>query len=575
MSDLQQFIYSLEVGSIRAWMSRAAVMVSLLLLAGFYMITQFNGLAEPAAFEQAQIAREIGRGHGFSTQLLRPVVLKKLREHMDKPEQMDVARVPDTLNAPLYPTLLAAALKVTGTTYQIPVDEIKNHPVYPAERVIVFVNFLLILAASIFFYLWMLRAFDNRVALLASALFILTDALWSAGISGVASPLAIFLFCVLGFFLNEALLADDAEQNGLALVHLALAAAAIGLAALTRYSYFFLVVPFALVAFFVFNRRIPALAIAIGVPLLMLAPWLARNFQVTGNIFGHSWMYWFAENGRLPGEAFWRSYGPESAAAIGVRPLLRVLIGGSIMQLQQLPSLLGGLTATVFFLVCIFHSFRRPHVQNGRWFWIGAFFAILAAAAPAVRDPASSPDENALLPLLPVFAGFGSAFFFILLERLSLPSRILQYPLIFAVAFVQFLPLGLRLVQHRATPFAYPPYFPPIFFYTQPWLQKDDFIASDIPWATAWYYDFPTLWLPYTLNDYYEIDSHVHSISVMLLTPYSTNRHFYGDMQNGEYKDWAGIITRTDFQKTPLPIFQPLPPNKPGDYLYLTNKRRW
>lgn len=70
-----------------------------------YAAMQFNGLQHVEAMDQAQVARNLARGEGFTTQFIRPLSLWRLAERTPaRDTRMD--RHPDLQNPPAYPALL-------------------------------------------------------------------------------------------------------------------------------------------------------------------------------------------------------------------------------------------------------------------------------------------------------------------------------------------------------------------------------------------------------------------------------------------------------------------------------------
>ena len=72
-----------------------------------YAAAQFNGLRHPEAMDQAQVARNLARGDGFTTRFIRPLSLWRLAERSAARDAM-LDRHPDLLNPPAYPALLGA-----------------------------------------------------------------------------------------------------------------------------------------------------------------------------------------------------------------------------------------------------------------------------------------------------------------------------------------------------------------------------------------------------------------------------------------------------------------------------------
>ena len=71
-TKVQAFVHALEeggwVGKIRFALLAAAVAA----VYSLFIFANFRGLSHPKAMDQAQIAREIARGNGFSTKFIRP-----------------------------------------------------------------------------------------------------------------------------------------------------------------------------------------------------------------------------------------------------------------------------------------------------------------------------------------------------------------------------------------------------------------------------------------------------------------------------------------------------------------------
>jgi hypothetical protein len=317
-------------------------------------------------------------------------------------------------------------------------------------------------------------------------------------------------------------------------------------------------------------------AIGLLVPLLILLPWCIRNFTLTGYPFGFSWMEVFVDNGTLPGNGLWRMFSEDPDRAFGLRPLLRAEALGLSNIMVNFSSFFGGIMLPALFFGGTFHVFKRRHCQWSRWFWFSGLVGLIFFNAMLIKlRPAETyPHLNLLVALLPVLAGFGTAFLLVLINRMTLSSAILAVPIFVVVCAVQAGPLGVRLFQRPSSAFAYPPYFPPIFILTASWLDKEEIQTSDVPWAGAWYGSRTTVWLPMKRADFFELNDFTVKISSMLLTPYCAQGRMYEDINHGEYQDWAPLIRRADIRDLPLPQVTVLPPNK-DDYLYFSDRVRW
>jgi len=576
MPGIQDFIYALEVGNLRRWVLRVAVVVLLFGLAIFYMVRQFNGLSEPMAMDQAQIARQIAQGKGFTTQFLRPLVLKEVKEKANLTQPSDKLSQPDMVNAPLYPYLLAGMFKATFTEFNVPIQELRGFTIYAPERIIILTNILCFILAVLVFYIWMVRAFDDRVAITASILLSTSDLVWNLTISGLSTPLLILLVCIAGFCINEALMADDDESWNAATIWWTVGVFAVGLMALTKYALVFMIPPLVALGYLAFMRRGLMTTIAVLLPLLMLAPWVIRNLSLTDHPFGFAWVEIFVDNGTMPGESIWRVFGDEPSRAYGLKALLRATILGVSNQATNFTSFFGGVIIPALFIGGLVHVFRRSHCQNARWFWLGAFGLVFIANAALVklRPVEELAHLNLLVIFLPVLTGFGVAFLFVLINRLQLSTQFMSIPILVVVCALQLVPLGVRFLQREAPPFAYPPYFPPVFILVGSWLDETEIQAMDVPWAGAWYSNRTTIWMPLKRADFFALNDFTVKISAMLLTPYSANRMLYSEINKGEFKDWAALIRRSDFRELPLPQVTVLPPNK-DDFMYFSDRVRW
>ena len=77
--------------------------------------------------------------------------------------------------------------------------------------------------------------------------------------------------------------------------------------------------------------------------------------------------------------------------------------------------------------------------------------------------------------------------------------------------------------------------------------KPSEIVASDMPWAMAWYADRKSLWLPLNRKDFYEYHDHESlgaPIVGLYLTPVTRDTNFLSDIVFGEYRDWANIILR-------------------------------
>jgi hypothetical protein len=136
----------------------------------------------------------------------------------------------------------------------------------------------------------------------------------------------------------------------------------------------------------------------------------------------------------------------------------------------------------------------------------------------------------------------------------------------------------------RTYPSAYPPYLPPLIQRFATWMQPQEMVMSDMPWAVAWYGQRQSVWT--TLNvqdkrrrdDFYAINDYLKPVHGLYLTQLSLDGRFFSDMKNGQ--DWVwGRFAMDSLLRTNVPTDFPLQYGR-GDYLmyghlFLTDGPRW
>src|SRR4051812_42793319 len=108
-SNIQSVIHKLEEGGWARWVRMAALFSVVIYVSYAWLFNEngFKGLSHQHSIEQAEIAREIARGHGFATQVYRPAEMSLYEQYkggIPKP------RMPDTYHAPLWSAVLAPFL---------------------------------------------------------------------------------------------------------------------------------------------------------------------------------------------------------------------------------------------------------------------------------------------------------------------------------------------------------------------------------------------------------------------------------------------------------------------------------
>ena len=168
----------------------------------------FRGLSSPQAMEQAQIARQIARGEGFTTKMIRPLAYYEA-EKANQGGAVPFTGFKDTYHAPLNPLILGAVLKLVGGDKPDAWPMAKDELVFPLDRVIALVSTLFFLMSIGVSYLLVGRIFDPKIAGVTAVLMMLCDLFWNFSQSGLPQMLLLLLFSCGLYFTYRAVEAQD------------------------------------------------------------------------------------------------------------------------------------------------------------------------------------------------------------------------------------------------------------------------------------------------------------------------------------------------------------------------------
>lgn len=537
MDLLQNLIHKLEVGGGMRYLRLGALLLVIFIAALLFDAGAAKNMTTQEGMDAAQVARNLAQGKGFTTFFIRPFSLSLVRQHNQEkhglPElgqKFDDARLngnhPDLANPPLYPLVLAGLMKVAHFRY--PMDT--AHPFwsipkariseeggrqfwrYQPDFVITLFNQGLFLAVVVLVFFIARRLFDARTAWLAAGLIYGTELFWRFTMSGLSTMLALLVFTGLIWclVLLEEELREPKAGRGRLFVLAAVTGVVVGLCALTRYSLGWLILPvLAFLLIFSGRQRLVLAAIAFVAFAVVLVPWVARNFEVSGTPFGTAG-YAFAQGpGAFPEHQLERSLDPD-LSSIGFTALRqKFMLNLRPLVLSDLPRL-GGNWLVAFFFVGLLVTFANPAARRLRHFLLmclGVFVFVQVLGRTQLSE--DSPDvnsENLMVFLAPLVVVYGASLFYLLLDQLEFRMRELRYVVIGLFCAVICLPLLLTLVPAassillhfevpRGEPLAYPPYYPPAIQSAVDWSKPDELTMSDMPWAVAWYGQSQCVWL--------------------------------------------------------------------------------
>ena len=567
-TNLQAFLHSFEQGRPAAWVRRIIVVALVALLAVMWFAFKFNGFSVPEAMDQAQIGRQLASGAGFTTLYARPLAMHL---GLAPTGRLDLP-LPEISQAPLGPLLNAATFRASGMNFTFAPGEV----VSPAERAITVTTFLFFAGSLVLSYLLGRRLFDPRLALLGVGVLILSDLAWRFTFSGLPQMAMLFFFSGSLLALLGALEAGEAQRRVKSLLLVLLAAALLGLVTLGHGLGLWIFAGFWMFATAMIRPRwLTALATPV-IYALSLLPWAWHNWRAVRNPFG------------LPFYELYRKPRTDPLALVAdLEPLLRFNTGDflintatqAIAQASQLFTFLGGsIVAVAFFLAVFLHVFRQWQPAQFRWaillMWLGAALGMSVFGV----DRAVSVNQLHIL-FLPVMMFYGLAFLLVLWSRLGFEQPLLRGAFITALYLTTAVPvLGTALTQ---TPRVnWPPYLPPLVTRFSQWVEPGEALASDIPWATAWYAGRLSLLLPENIGQFEVIHSEGllrAPLVGLYLTPFSGDQPAYARIINGRYREWARFVLREIKQEDLANWMLRSAVNLPidGQAIFFADRPRW
>ena len=513
-SRLQDLVYNMDVG-IGLWVVRILLYILMLFaIIGFYHVKEFRGLKEAEAMDYAQLSRNLIQHKSLVTDVVRPASLWHLVKNNDDFDgRSQISKMPDIQHPPLYPAVLAVWFKLFNEDFAIPEDS--KGIFKPEQRIIIpFMGHLFTLFSGILVFFVARQLFDSRLGYLSMSVYFLSNTVWADSVSGLNIPLLTFL--TLGTFYSLLVAAGNREEGHTRtswLVPYLLGIIGCILAFHTRYIAAVLVLPIFLFIGMSFRKHAWRFAaIFLAVFCIGIMPWLLRNLNVSGTLLGLA-PYAALENTDLFYEqAFERNLIPplkyeEVVKTIRVKWAQQFgeFLDGKFLGLGE------GLYMALF-LCTFFYRFVRDRTHLFRWsILIGMTLLILIG---------SFFGENTLRSLnifWPFAIIYALAFLFLLVDRLQFKLPVLNMIVTSSVIFIGALPLIIQLISPRVG-VPYPPYYYPWINHISRMLQPTEMICSDMPWATAWYGQRNSLYLPVDLDDFYEIHDYYKNVDGIYFT---------------------------------------------------------
>ena len=594
MIRVQEIIHSLEEGK---WAKRIRGLVLLLLIGSLGLVYYLNltrNFTAPEAMDAAQLARNIAEGRGYTTQFIRPLSLDILRQQGAVSDVELRSEFPDITNPPVYPMLLAGLMKVLPFKFEIDLQKANEFNRYQPEFLIWLLNQALFFVALIQVFRLGEKLFDQPVAWCAALVFLGTELYWKFSTSGLPTMLLLVLFLALARTLVRL---EEQGNGGVALgggwfAGMALWAGALaGLGGLTRYGFAWVILPVLVyLGWFMGRHRGRTVAMALLGFLLVMSPWLVRNAQLSGNLFGTAGLALYSQTDTFPGDTLERTlfYEPSDAPVNG-QDEIKVKVADHVelreianklkrnlrhLLVHELPQFSGSWFAVVC-LVGLVVPFRNRSLHRLRFFLLMtlAVFALgqalgrthLSAANGTLAEllarslgqgaPVTAASgvngENLLALLGPVSFLFGAGLFFSLLDRWKVDLPEMRLAASTGLVVAASLPMALSFLLPHPYPMANPPYHPPRVQYVsslpresgEDTIGAGDLLMSDIPWAVAWYGNQDCVWLTRNVEpDFYNLNDQFRPVSALYFTEATTDQRYLSRVFSRIESNWERFV---------------------------------
>ena len=534
---------------------RSLFFLLLILLTLGNLFVLFQGLNSPQGMDQAQIAREISRGNGFTTKMIRPVAYYQAEKTARS--AVSLQGFQDTYHAPLNPLLNAAVLKLIGADASDAMQMGKDELIYPLDRVIATVSTLFFLMAIGVNYLLISRIFDAKIAGVCAILMLFCETFWSYSLSGLPQMLMLLLFSCGLYFAYRAV--ESASEGRIAATPAIIAGVFFTLLSLTHWVTVWIALGYILFAAIAFRPRgiigISVLALlAIPATFVML-----RNERISGNPFGTAFLTLYNGLGNGSETAVMRTI-DLGAEPLMLDGLIAKILSTTLVQSSQIIPFLGGIVIAPLFFISLLHPFKRKPIANFRWavllMWIAGAFGL---AFFGISSEPLDPNQIHLL-FAPVMTAYGLAFISILWSRLEFVAATpmlrnvhhFVVVIVCALPFILSLPQKVRVgmtIRDRGGVPHWPPYYAPALNSMESgikgWVSEKQVVVSDQPWAVAWYADRISVWLPPTKEGFAKLEGVASDLQTpfagILISPSSHGSAPIAEVVD-RYKDFAAMV---------------------------------
>jgi hypothetical protein len=540
---------------------RSLFMVALVLLTLGNLFALFRGLNSPHAMDQAQIAREIARGNGPTTKMIRPLDYQKAKDHQKR--SIPYTGFEDTYHSPLNPLLNAAIFKMIGADDAKRWQMSEKELVFPLDRVVAAVSTICFLLSIGVTYLLILRIFDAKIAGVTAVLMLFCETFWNYSLSGLPQMFMLLLFTSGIYFAYRAV--EDSTEGRIPLTSAILAGVFFTLLTMTHYLTVWIALGYIIFAALAFR---PRGFVGVSILVILIIPSIfviLRNYGISGTPFGTAFYNLYNGIGGGKEDFAMRNTVPPDLINRG---FFSTILRSILIQTTDIIPFLGGIVVAPLFFLSLLHPFKRPSIATFRWTLLCMFgVSALGLAFFGVSSDYLDPNQTHLL-FAPVMTAYGLAFVSILWNKLPIVIispmiRNLHHVIIIiicALPLILTLPYKVRVGMNRkdigGIPH-WPPYYAPrLNLAMNKWLSESQICVSDQPWAVAWYTDRISIWLPPTREEFVELENIATNLETpiagILISPSSHSSAPISEVAR-EYKDFASLILEGQVLKATHP----------------------
>lgn len=530
-------------------MIRLAFYVLVLTLAFIHAFITFRGLSSTAGMDQAQIARELARGHGFSTQVIRPYAWRQLLNGKADPSPVLQA---DTYQPPLQPLLWAPVLKASERWWSYKPEE--GSVIYLPDRIIACLGIVWLLLTLWLTHSTVAQLFDRQIAAVTVVALALCEPLWEVAVDG--SPRCLLMLLVAVSFRAWTAAAVRAQAGQPVGGPMLVAGLGCMLAVMTHWAALWIVLGFVIATAFFLSARRSAVLPIILLPALALGAWGWRNYQLCGDPLGAMKTTFQSMLMSLPEDAVLRDF-TAAAPAVSVDDIVSKVGFQFRQQLESLYGHLGMCLPALFFIAALFHRFRRPDAGAVRWAALCVWGALLFGLSMTGIQKWPFTDNDLHCVAVPLMSGFGAAMLAVLWSRFQpagsafwlRSGHAVVAVVITALPMFTALPNTLRTgLFFKDQLVHWPPYAADRVARIGTLVQRHELTFSDAPWFVAWYADRPCAWLPMQREQFAQMralaeenGAHVPGIVV---TPVSAMTEHVGDVYANTWQAWPDLVLR-------------------------------